>query len=66
MRIALSHNGELVNSARPDLPPAEADGSYRLFSRIPFGGLDAGVYEITVTSSQGGATAIRRIAIEVE
>jgi len=35
-------------------------------SWIPYGGLDAGVYEITVTAAQGGATARRTMAIEVE
>jgi VWFA-related protein len=65
VRIAISRNGELMSSARPDLPPAEADGSYRVWSRIPFGGLDPGVYEIRVTVAQGGATARRTMAIEV-
>ena len=66
VRIAVSRNGQPVTSVRPDLPVAEADGSYRIWSRIPFAGLDPGVYEITVTASGGGATARRRIAIEVE
>ena len=66
VRIALARNGELVSAARPDLSPAETDGSYRVWSRIPFGGLDPGVYEITVTASEGGATARRRIAIQIE
>ena len=66
MRIVLSRNGELVTAARPDLPPAETDGSFRVWSPIPFGGFDPAVYEITVTAAQGGATARRTIAIEVE
>ena len=66
VQVAISRNGELVTAARPDLPPAEADGSYRVWNRIQFGVLDAGAYEITVTASEGGATASRRIAIEVE
>ena len=66
VRVDISHNGKLVTSARPGLPPAEADGSYRIWSRIPFGGLDAGVYEIDVTAAQGGATTRRTMAIEVE
>ena len=66
LRIVLSHNGELVTAARPDLPPAETDGSFRVWSPIPFGGLDPGVYEITVTAARGGATDRRTIAIEVE
>jgi hypothetical protein len=64
-RIAISHNGELLRSARPSLPPAEADGSLRVLSWIPYGRLDAGVYEITVTAAQGGATARRTMVIEV-
>jgi len=66
VRIAITRNGQLVTSARPDLPVAEADGSYRIWSRIAFGGLDPGVYEIRVTAAQGGATARRGIVIEVE
>ena len=66
MRIVLSGNGELVTAARPDLPPAQADGSFQVWSPIAFGGLDPGVYEIKVTVAQGGATARRTMAIEVE
>ena len=66
VRIVLSRNGELVTAARPDLPPAEADGSFRVWSPIPFGGLAPGVYEIKVTVAQGGATVRRTMAIEVE
>jgi VWFA-related protein len=66
VRIVLSRNGELVTAARPDLPPAEADGSFQVWSPIPFGGLDPGVYEIKVTVAQGGATARRTMAIAVE
>ena len=66
VRIAISHNGELVTSAQMSLPPAEADGSVRVFSRIPFGGFDSGVYEITVTAAQGGTTARRTTVIAVE
>jgi hypothetical protein len=66
VRIAISHNGELVTSAQMSLPPAEADGSLRVWSRIAFGALDPGVYEITVTAAQGGATARRTTAIAVE
>jgi hypothetical protein len=66
VRIVLSGNGELVTAARPDLPPAQADGSFQVWSRIAFGGLDPGVYEIKLTVAQGGATARRTMAIEVE
>jgi hypothetical protein len=64
--IAISRNGGLVTSGRPNLPPAEADGSLRVVSPIAFANLDPGVYEITVTAAQGGATARRSMAIEVE
>jgi len=66
VRIAISHNGALVTSASPSLPAPEADGSVRVVSRIPFGNLDPGVYEITVTAMQSGITARRTIAIAVE
>ena len=66
VRTAISHNGTLVSSVRPSLPAAEADGSVRVVSRIPFSGLDPGVYEIAVTAAQGGATGRRAMAIEVE
>jgi hypothetical protein len=35
-------------------------------SRIPFSGLEPGVYEIAVTAAQSGATVRRAMAIEVE
>jgi hypothetical protein len=38
----------------------------RVASRIPFGSLDPGVYEIAVVVSQSGATVRRTMAIEVE
>jgi len=66
VRIAISHNGGLVNSVRPNLPPPDADGSLRAVSRIPFGSLAPGVYEITVTAAQGSATARRTMAVAVE
>jgi VWFA-related protein len=66
VRIAISHNGQIVTSVRPNLPAAEADGSMRVASRIPFGSLDPGVYEIAVVASQSGATVRRTMAIEVE
>jgi hypothetical protein len=66
VRVAISHNGQLVSSVQASLPPAEADGSMRVVSRIPFSGLDPGVYEIAVTAVQGGATARRTLAIDVE
>ena len=64
--IAISHNGQLVTSERASLPAAEADGSMRVLTRIPFSSLDSGVYEIAVTAVQGGSTARRTMAIEVE
>jgi hypothetical protein len=66
LRIAISRDGKLVNSARANLPPAEADGSVRVFSGIPFSGFDPGVYEVTVTAAQSGATARRTVVIDVE
>ena len=66
VRIAISHDGQLVTSVRPNLPAAEADGSLRVASRIPVSSLDPGVYEIAVTAVQGGATARRTMAIAVE
>jgi hypothetical protein len=66
VQVAISRNGKLVTAARPDLPVAESDGSYRVLCRIPFGGFDPGVYEINVTATQGGATVRRSIAIEVQ
>jgi hypothetical protein len=64
--IAISRDGKTMSSARLSLPPAEADGSLRVLSRIPFSGFDPGVYEVTVTAAQGGATARRTVVIEVE
>jgi hypothetical protein len=66
VRIAISRNGGLVTSVRPDLPPAEADGSIRIVARIPFGSLEPGAYEISVTAQQGGATTRRTMAVEVQ
>jgi VWFA-related protein len=67
VHVAISHDGQPVTSAaQPNLPAAEADGTVRVVSRIPFGGLDPGVYEIAVTAVQGGATARRTLAIEVQ
>jgi VWFA-related protein len=66
VRVAISHNGQVLASAQPGLPPAEADGSFRILGRIPIAGLDAGVYEITVTAVQAGSTARRTAAVEVE
>jgi hypothetical protein len=66
VRIAISHNGQPVTSASPSLPAVEAGGSTRVVSRIAFGSLDPGVYEIAVTAVQGGATARRTMAIAVE
>jgi hypothetical protein len=64
--IAISRDGKPVSAARLSLPPAEADGSLRVLSRIPFSGFDPGVYEVTVTAVQDGATARRTTVIEVE
>jgi hypothetical protein len=66
VRIAISRDGKQVSSARASLPPAEADGSLRILSGIPFSGFAPGVYEVTVTAAQSGATARRTVAIEVE
>ena len=66
VRIAISHNGQLVISVRPNLPAAEADGSLRVLSEIPFSSFDPGVYEVTVTAVQGGTTAGRTIVAAVE
>jgi VWFA-related protein len=62
VRIAVTHNGKLVSQSRPSLPPAEADGSLRVLSGIPFSGFDPGVYEVTVTA----ASARRAAVIEVQ
>ena len=66
VRIAISHNGQLVISVRPNLPAAEADGSLRVLSEIPFSSFDPGVYEVTVTAVQVGTTAGRTIVAAVE
>jgi len=66
VEIAISRDGKTVSSAHLSLPPAEADGSLRVLSRIPFSGFDPGVYEVTVTAAQGGATERRTVVIEVE
>jgi VWFA-related protein len=66
VHVEISHNGQLVTSASFPSLAVEADGSMRVVSRIPFSGLDPGVYEIAVTAVQGGATARRTMAIEVE
>ncbi len=66
VRIDIFHDGKLVTSARPSLPPAEADGSFRVVSRIPFKDLDPGNYEITVAATQGGVTLRGSMAIVVE
>jgi hypothetical protein len=63
VRIAISRT---ITSLRPDLPQADADRSLRAVSRIPFGALEPGVYEITVTAAQSGAAARGSMAIEVE
>jgi VWFA-related protein len=62
VRIAISRDGKVVSLSRPGLPPAEADGSLRVLSRIPLGGFDPGVYEVTVTAG----TARKSAVIEVQ
>jgi VWFA-related protein len=64
--MAISRDGKLMSSVQVRLPPAEADGSLRVLSGIPFAGFDPGVYEVTVTAAQGGATARRTAVIEVQ
>ena len=64
--MAISRDGKAVSSARVSLPPAEADGSFRVLRGIPFSGFDPGVYEVTVTVAQGGAAAHRTAVIEVQ
>lgn len=66
VRVAVTHNGQPVSSTRPSLPPAEADGSLRVLSGIPFSGFDPGIYEVTVTAAQAGATARRTAVVAVE
>jgi hypothetical protein len=66
VQIAMSHNGQLVSSTRPSLPPAEADGSIRVVARIPFGSVEPGAYEIIVTAQQGSAITRRTMAVEVQ
>lgn len=58
LRIAVTHNGKLVSSVRPSLPAADADGSVRVLSGIPFGGFDPGVYEVAVTAGAARRTAV--------
>ncbi len=64
--LAISRDGKLVSSEHVILPKAEADGSLRILSGIPFGHFDPGIYEITVTAVQGGATERRTAVIELE
>jgi hypothetical protein len=66
IHIAVTHDGKVVSEARLSLPPAEADGSLRVLSGIPFSGFAPGVYEVTVTAVQGGATARRTVVTAVE
>jgi hypothetical protein len=66
VRIDVSQNGAVVNSVHPGLPAAEADGSVRVLSGIPFSGFGSGMYEVTVTAAQGRATARRTVVIEVQ
>ena len=66
MGLAISRDGKLVSSEHVILPKAEADGSLRILSGIPFGHFDPGIYEITVTAVQGGATERRTAVIELE
>lgn len=66
VRIAVTHNGNLVTSARANLPPPEADGSLRVLTGIPFGGFDPGVYEVTVSATLGGSTSRRTAIVEVQ
>ena len=66
VRIAVTHDGNLVTSARASLPAPEADGSLRVLTGIPFGGFDAGVYEVTVSAMLGGSTSRRTAAVEVQ
>jgi VWFA-related protein len=65
VELAVSHDGKLVSSAHLRLPPAEADGSLRVFKEIPFSRFDPGVYEITVTAVKGGSEVRRMTVIEV-
>ncbi|MDR3701723.1 MAG: VWA domain-containing protein [Candidatus Sulfopaludibacter sp.] len=58
LRIAVTHDGKLVSSVRPALPAADADGSVRVLSAIPFGGFDPGVYEVTVTAGSSRRSAV--------
>jgi VWFA-related protein len=66
VRIDVSQNGAVVSSVHPGLPAAEADGSVRVLSGIPFSGFGSGMYEVTVTAAQGRATARRTVVIEVQ
>ena len=66
VRIAVTHDGDLVTSARANLPAPEADGSLRVLTGIPFGGFDPGVYEVTVSAMLGGSTSRRTAIVEVQ
>ncbi len=66
VRLAISRDGKPVSSAKLTLPPAEADGSFRIFSGIPFSRFYPGVYEVTITAVQAGAAARRTAVVEVE
>jgi VWFA-related protein len=66
VRIAVTHNGNLVSVARANLPAPEADGSLRVLTGIPFGGFDPGVYEVTVSATLGGSTSRRTAIVEVQ
>jgi len=66
VRIAVAHDGKVVSAGRVPLPVPEADGSLRMLSEIPFGGMGPGVYEVTVTAVLGGKSNRRTTVIEVE
>ena len=66
VRIAVTHNGNLVTSARATLPAPEADGSVRVLTGVPFGGFDPGFYEVTVSATLGGSTSKRTAIVEVQ
>jgi VWFA-related protein len=65
VRMAVSHNGKVVAVSQQSLPAADPDGSIRVLSQIGLGGLDSGPYEITVTATQGGATASGSAVISI-
>jgi VWFA-related protein len=58
VRVAVTHDGKLVASARPNLPPAEIDGSVKVLSPIQFSTLDPGVYEVMVTAGTTSRTSV--------